>query len=94
MKNSRHLNLVLVCVTVLLLLFVFARAVCDDDSSNDISPCHEYVSCKDLLKIPLARNGILLEPDNDKLPLPQLIFYLARQEKSPPPAIPQTFLPS
>lgn len=93
MRRQYYLNLVIVCLTVVSLC-IFAKAVFDDDDVlGDVLPQDGYFHYFEWCKNPLLRPGVLFELGTDTVLPPQIIFYLERQEKSPPanPAVPVVF---
>jgi hypothetical protein len=84
MKRLYSLNLIIICV-IIVSLFIFTKAICDDDDTLLDTPPHEgYSYYSDLFRSPLSQLGILFELRNNTVPLRQIISYLERQEKSPP----------
>jgi len=84
MKRQYYLNSVVICI-IIASLFIFTKAICDDDDTLLDAPPHEgYFFRADLLSNPLFQSGILFELQNNPVSIPQIISYLERQEKSPP----------
>ena len=70
-------------------MFIFTKAICDDDDTLiDTPPDEVYYYYDALLKNPLSQTGVLFRFSNDTAMLQQIIFYLERQEKSPPLSMP------
>jgi hypothetical protein len=84
MKRLYSLDLVVICI-IIVSLFIFTKAICDDeDTLLDTPPYEGYYYYSYLLKSSLSQLGILFELyDSTVLPR-QNISYLERQEKSPP----------
>ena len=85
MKNAYFLKLVLICI-ITTSLFVFTKAICDDEDTLLDTPYENdtYFYYNELLKNALSHTEVLFADRNDAVPLQQIIFYLERQEKSPP----------
>jgi len=92
MKRLYFLNLIIICI-IIASLFIFTKAICDDDDTLLDAPPHEgYFYYTDLLRSPLSQSGILFELQNNGVSLRQIISYLERQEKSPPLIMPTVIL--
>jgi hypothetical protein len=84
MKRQYYLNLVVICI-IIASLFIFTKAICDDDDTLLDAPPYEIdFYHADLLRNLLFNSGMLFELQNNAVSIPQIIFYLERQEKSPP----------
>lgn len=84
MRRQYYLKLVIICV-IISALFIFTKAICDDDDTLlDTPPDEGCFYYADLLRNPLLQSGILLELQNNEVWPLQIISYLERQEKSPP----------
>jgi len=86
MKKFYILNLILICVVISSLL-VFAKAICEDEDTLIDAPPLSPDGClyySGLFKSLVSPVGILSADHYVTSAVEQIIFYLARQEKSPP----------
>ena len=92
MKRPYFLKLILICI-IIASLFIFTKAICDDEDTLLDAPPHEgCFSYSDLVRSPLPQLGTLFELGDNTIPFRQIISYLERQEKSPPLITPKAIL--
>ena len=84
MKKLYFSNLIVICI-IIASLFIFTKAICDDeDTLLDTPPYEGHFYYSNLFRNPLSQLGILFELRNNTVQLRQITSYLERQEKSPP----------
>ncbi|GEM_PF-4858196 len=84
MKKTRFFNFILI-LAIAVSLVIFSRAICDDEASFDALCNFTLAQHHELFSDIFSQKGVLYADNRAAFSSPQVISYLARQEKSPPP---------